>query len=32
MVKSPWEKATALLTTEREGIRTRRVFELASTQ
>lgn len=32
MIKSPWEKATALLTTEREGIRTRRVFDLASTQ
>jgi alpha-2-macroglobulin len=32
MVKSPWESATALLTTEREGIRTRRTFALTSTQ
>jgi len=32
MIKSPWEKATALLTTEREGIRTYRQFELRSTQ
>lgn len=32
MVKSPWEKATALLTTEREGVRSSRVFTLASTQ
>ena len=32
MVKSPWEKATALLTTEREGIRTSTPFELTSTQ
>jgi uncharacterized protein YfaS (alpha-2-macroglobulin family) len=32
MVKSPWETATALLTTEREGVRTWRQFELTSTQ
>ena len=32
MVKSPWEKATALLTTEREGVRTYTPFELTSTQ
>jgi uncharacterized protein YfaS (alpha-2-macroglobulin family) len=32
MVKSPWEHATALLTTEREGIRTWKQFELTSTQ
>ncbi|HEX9164195.1 MAG TPA: MG2 domain-containing protein [Thermoanaerobaculia bacterium] len=32
MVKSPWEKATALLTTEREGVRTSKQFELTSTQ
>ncbi len=32
LVKSPWEKAKALLTTEREGVRTRRVFDLTSTQ
>jgi hypothetical protein len=32
MVKSPWEKATALLTTEREGVRSHRVFALSSTQ
>ncbi len=32
MVKSPWEKATALLTTEREGVRTSTPFELTSTQ
>src|SRR5439155_6324431 len=32
MIKSPWERATALLTTEREGVRTWRVFELTSTQ
>lgn len=32
MVKSPWEHATALLTTEREGIRTWKTFELTSTQ
>ncbi|MEW6364958.1 MAG: MG2 domain-containing protein [Acidobacteriota bacterium] len=32
MIKSPWEKATALLTTEREGIRTHKEFQLTSTQ
>ena len=32
MVKSPWENATALLTTEREGVRTWREFQLTSTQ
>lgn len=32
MVKSPWEKATALLTTEREGVRTWTPFQLTSTQ
>ena len=32
MIQSPWERATALLTTEREGIRTRRQFEITSTQ
>jgi hypothetical protein len=32
MIQSPWDKATALLTTEREGVRTSRAFELTSTQ
>ncbi|MEO8383364.1 MAG: alpha-2-macroglobulin family protein [Acidobacteriota bacterium] len=32
MIKSPWETATALLTTEREGVRTWKAFELTSTQ
>lgn len=32
MIKSPWEHATALLTTEREGVRTWKEFELTSTQ
>src|SRR5207247_2406998 len=32
MIQSPWERATALLTTEREGVRTRRQFVLTSTQ
>jgi alpha-2-macroglobulin len=32
MIKSPWEHATALLTTEREGVRTWKPFELTSTQ
>jgi uncharacterized protein YfaS (alpha-2-macroglobulin family) len=32
MVKSPWESATALLTTEREGVRTWKTFTLTSTQ
>ena len=32
MIKSPWESATALLTVEREGIRSVRRFALTSTQ
>lgn len=32
MIKSPWEKATALLTVEREGIRTHRELALTSSQ
>ncbi len=32
MIQSPWEQATALVTTEREGIRTHREFQLISTQ
>ena len=32
MIQSPWEQATALLTTEREGIRSQRRFALTSTQ
>ena len=32
LIKSPWDSATALLTTEREGIRTHRTFRLRSTQ
>ena len=32
MIKAPWEKATALVTTEREGVRTHRRFALASSQ
>jgi uncharacterized protein YfaS (alpha-2-macroglobulin family) len=32
MIESPWEQATALVTTEREGIRTHRQFALSSTQ
>jgi uncharacterized protein YfaS (alpha-2-macroglobulin family) len=32
MIKSPWDRATALLTTEREGVRTSNEFELTSTQ
>ncbi|HXI12659.1 MAG TPA: alpha-2-macroglobulin family protein [Thermoanaerobaculia bacterium] len=32
MIKSPWEAATALVTTEREGIRSERQFLLTSTQ
>jgi uncharacterized protein YfaS (alpha-2-macroglobulin family) len=32
MIKSPWEQATALLTVEREGIRSHSTFRLASTQ
>ncbi len=31
MIQSPWEQATALVTTEREGIRTHRQFVLKST-
>jgi len=32
LIQSPWEQATALVTTEREGIRTHRQFALTSTQ
>jgi uncharacterized protein YfaS (alpha-2-macroglobulin family) len=32
MIQSPWEQATALVTTEREGIRSSRRFALTSTQ
>lgn len=32
MIESPWELATALVTTEREGVRTHREFALTSTQ
>jgi len=32
LVKSPWERATALLTVEREGIKTYKPFTLTSTQ
>ncbi|MEA2490283.1 MAG: alpha-2-macroglobulin, partial [Acidobacteriota bacterium] len=32
MIKSPWETATALLTTEREGVRTWKSFTLTSSQ
>ncbi len=32
MIQSPWEQATAIVTTEREGIRTYRPFALTSTQ
>ncbi len=32
MIKSPWEKATAVLTTEREGVRSSKPFNLTSTQ
>jgi len=32
MIKSPWEHATALITTEREGVRTSRQFDVTSTQ
>jgi uncharacterized protein YfaS (alpha-2-macroglobulin family) len=32
MIQSPWERATALITTEREGVRSHRQFELASSQ
>lgn len=32
MIKSPWEQATALMTVEREGIRSHSTFRLTSTQ
>jgi hypothetical protein len=32
MIQSPWEQATALVTTEREGVRSHRQFTLTSTQ
>jgi len=32
LIQSPWEQATALVTTEREGIRSHRQFQLTSTQ
>ncbi len=32
MIQSPWEEATALVTTEREGVRSHRRFALTSTQ
>ena len=32
MIQSPWEEATALVTTERESIKTHRQFRLTSTQ
>ena len=32
MIQSPWEQATAVVTTEREGIRSQRQFTLTSTQ
>ncbi|PYQ54440.1 MAG: hypothetical protein DMF78_05910, partial [Acidobacteria bacterium] len=32
MIKSPWEKALALVTTEREGVRSYRTLKLSSTQ
>jgi alpha-2-macroglobulin len=32
MIQSPWEQATALVTTEREGIRSHQRFALTSTQ
>ncbi len=32
MIQSPWERATALVTTEREGVRTHRQFALTSSQ
>lgn len=32
MIQSPWEQATALVTTEREGIRSQKRFALTSTQ
>jgi uncharacterized protein YfaS (alpha-2-macroglobulin family) len=32
LIKSPWEKATGLLTVEREGVKSHRRFDLTSTQ
>ncbi len=32
MIQSPWEQATALVTTEREGVKSHRQFTLTSTQ
>jgi uncharacterized protein YfaS (alpha-2-macroglobulin family) len=32
LIQSPWEQATALVTTEREGVRSHRQFTLTSTQ
>ena len=32
LIQSPWERATALLTVEREGIRSHRTFTVTSTQ
>jgi alpha-2-macroglobulin len=32
MIQSPWEQATALVTTEREGVRSHKQFALTSTQ
>ena len=32
LIQSPWEQATALVTTEREGVRSHRQFSLTSTQ
>ncbi|HET7697353.1 MAG TPA: MG2 domain-containing protein [Vicinamibacterales bacterium] len=32
MIQSPWERASALVTTEREGVRSHRQFTLTSTQ
>ena len=32
MIQSPWEQATALVTTEREGVKSHRQFALTSTQ
>ncbi|HEV3214943.1 MAG TPA: MG2 domain-containing protein [Vicinamibacterales bacterium] len=32
MIQSPWERATALVTTEREGVRSHRQFDLTSSQ
>jgi uncharacterized protein YfaS (alpha-2-macroglobulin family) len=32
LIQSPWERATALLTVEREGVRSHRTFDITSTQ